>query len=240
MQQSHFKEESALEQERDLVQWAQQERRVLDERYALLEELGSGAQGTSYRAFDIEVGRIVNIKVYQFDESATWKEFELFEREAETLRTIEVQGVPRYFDSKLDLELMPPRAYIVQEHIDGETLEYYIKKKLRFSMQHMLEMAKALFRILADLHAYAPPVIHRDIKPSNLILSPDGRLWLIDFGLVAASRANKTSSTTAGTYGYMPPEQVMGKAYPASDIYAAAMCLVHLFNWTPPLGTTGR
>jgi hypothetical protein len=80
-----------------------------------------------------------------------------------------------------------------------------------------------------------PPVIHRDIKPANIIIGPDGTVSLVDFGAVQAELLSETGgSTIVGTAGYVAPEQLMGKASPASDIYSLGVTIVHVMTHTPP------
>jgi serine/threonine protein kinase len=86
------------------------------------------------------------------------------------------------------------------------------------------------------LHARVPPVLHRDIKPANVILRPDGAPVLVDFGAVRTvfRAAAEGGSTVVGTFGYMPFEQYMGQASPASDLYALGATLLHVITGRGP------
>ena len=94
----------------------------------------------------------------------------------------------------------------------------------------------ALLTTLAYLHGLSPPVIHRDIKPANVMLRLDGRPVLVDFGAVGdwTTRVGHGSLTVAGTVGYMAPEQAMGAAGPASDLFALGATMVHALTHCHP------
>lgn len=127
-----------------------------------------------------------------------------------------------------------PAAYIVQEYIDGRSLDAMLRGGYRFSINQVFDIAKKLIAILEALHHHDPVVIHRDIKPSNILMKPnsDGsfEVYLIDFGAVANPKVQGGGSTIAGTYGYMPPEQLTGNPSPASDIYALGATLVRILS----------
>jgi serine/threonine protein kinase len=91
-----------------------------------------------------------------------------------------------------------------------------------------------LLTLLIWLHDRMPPLVHRDIKPSNLILTPDQQLYLIDFGSVLQHLKPQGGSTVAGTFGYMAPEQLSGRALPASDLYGVGASLIHLLSGKAP------
>jgi serine/threonine protein kinase len=93
-----------------------------------------------------------------------------------------------------------------------------------------------LLGVLDYLHTRAPPILHRDIKPANVIVRPDGSPVLVDFGAVRSvfKAPGESGSTVVGTYGYMPYEQYMGQASPASDLYALGATFLHLVTGRPP------
>src|SRR6185503_314055 len=93
-----------------------------------------------------------------------------------------------------------------------------------------------LLGVLDYLHSRVPPVLHRDIKPANLIVRPDGSIARVDFGAVrnVFRSPDEDGSTVVGTHGYMPYEQYMGQASPASDLYALGATLLHLITGRGP------
>ena len=210
----------------------------LREKYRFLNEIGHGAQGKIYRALRLSDETVVVIKQLNINSIKTWKEYELFHRESEVLKTLNIPGVARFFDAIECLEDDPPCSYIVQEYIEGASLQTMINASHRFKVDDVYDILIQTLHILYKLHNQVPPVIHRDIKPSNLMITTDeeGRLVVkvIDFGAVANPQIQGGGSTVAGTYGYMPPEQLTGKPVPQSDVYALAAVAVHLFTGKSP------
>jgi serine/threonine protein kinase len=128
----------------------------------------------------------------------------------------------------------------VQSYIDATSLQEWIKRGRTFSEDEVKQIAKALLNVLSYLHDHNPPVIHRDIKPSNILLKGDrsahqvGDLYLVDFGSVQTAVRETGTMTIVGTYGYMPPEQFSGRAFPASDLYSLGATLIYLVTGTHP------
>ncbi len=208
------------------------------DKYTLIRELGHGAQGYVYEAIRRSNNLKVAIKQLRIDSVQTWKSYDLFQRESEVLASLNVEGVAKLYESMTFLDIPHPAAYIVQEFIDGRSIDTMLKAGARLSHTRILEIGVKLIELLQNLHTHNPPVVHRDIKPSNVMLSAksDGSfdLYLIDFGAVANPQLQSGGSTVAGTYGYMAPEQLMGKPSPASDIYALAAMLASLLSGVEP------
>ena len=212
---------------------------LLRDRYQFLEKLGSGTQGNVYKAVRLSDNKIVAIKRLRIDSVNTWKEYDLFHREAEVLSKIHEHGVAEFYDAIESLKSNPPEAYIVQELIEGRSLQLMLKTGFRFTVSRIFKMALDMVGLLERLHAHNPPVIHRDIKPNNIIMKPmqnadDFEPYLIDFGAVANPTVQKGGSTVAGTYGYMPPEQLVGRPVPSSDIYSLGTTIVYMLTGVEP------
>ncbi|MBO4349792.1 MAG: serine/threonine protein kinase [Proteobacteria bacterium] len=210
----------------------------LAEKYSYLREIGHGAQGKIYQAKRLADGALVAIKQLNIDSVQNWKKYDLFRREATVLESLNIDGVAKFYEAIERSDDIPPRSYIVQEYIQGKTLADMIRAGHRFSLVRVYDILIQLLKILKQLHAHVPPVIHRDIKPSNILLKPlkedDFKVYLIDFGAVANPQVQGGGSTVAGTYGFMPPEQLMGKPSPASDIYSLAAVAVNLISGKSP------
>lgn len=168
----------------------------------------------------------------------------LFEREAEVLEQLG-RAHPQIPDLFAFFELTVPNSqtqkddkffYLVQEYIDGQTLEETLQQKGKFSEAEVLEVLKQTLKILEFVHENGS--IHRDIKPSNIILHPNGRLYLLDFGAVKYVTkvvANTQSSTGIYSPGFAPPEQMSGgQIFPSSDLYALAITSVMLLTGKHP------
>ena len=205
--------------------------------YQILGELGRGSQGHVLLGKRKSDDTKVAIKVLYIDSVKNWKDYELFHREADTLASLDIPGVARFYEAIERLEDNPPCSYLIQEYIEGNSLNDMLKAGHRFSFVDVYDIILQLLVILHDLHLHNPPVIHRDIKPSNILLKHTDNgymVHLIDFGAVANPQVQGGGSTVAGTYGYMPPEQLMGKPTPASDIYSLAAVAVYLLSGRSP------
>lgn len=212
---------------------------TLQSRYEIQRQLGKKAGRRTLLARDSLTQHPVIIKLLTFSSDFAWEDLKFFEREAETLKTLDHPAIPKYVDF-FELETGSKGYALVQSYVNGQSLEEYIKSGRIFTEKELKNIAKQLLEILIYLHAQYPPVIHRDIKPSNIILveDPSGlndRLYLVDFGSVQtlASKAGKTV-TVVGTYGYMPPEQFGGSATPASDLYSLGATIIALATGIHP------
>ncbi|MBQ1926004.1 MAG: protein kinase [Proteobacteria bacterium] len=210
----------------------------LNHSYRFIRQLGHGAQSNVFLAERRSDHEKVAIKQLRIDSIKTWKEYTLFHREAEVLATLDIPGVVKLYEARDCLDFEPPCSYIVQEYIEGPTLKQLLASGYRFSLAQIYDLVLQLTEILKKLHSHDPQVIHRDIKPSNIILKHwnDGafEVCLLDFGAVANPQVQSGGSTIAGTFGYMSPEQLIGRATPASDTYALAALMAYLLSGVDP------
>lgn len=202
-------------------------------RFRVVRKLGSGGQGQTFEAEDPELGSRVAIKALSMESVAEWKAVELFEREARVLSGIDHPNIPAYVDYVAEGDSF----FLVQELIDGVSLEDAVADGFHADTDEVRRIAKTLLRVLVYLHELHPPVIHRDIKPRNVLRSDDGRVTLVDFGAVRdAAQVDTYASTMVGTYGYMAPEQYHGEADERSDLYGLGATLVFLLTGEQPSG----
>jgi serine/threonine protein kinase len=211
----------------------------LTDRYIPQVCLGRKAGRQTWLATDRVTGNPVVVKKLSFGRDFLWDDLKLFEREAQTLKSINHPAIPTYLDF-FDLESKGDQGFaLVQSYIDARSLEEHVKSGRRFSEADLREIATQILEILDYLHHCQPPVIHRDIKPSNILLAESdngiGIVYLVDFGSVQSLAAREGSTITiVGTYGYMPPEQFGGRAYPTSDFYSLGATLIYLATGKHP------
>ncbi len=209
---------------------------IVQGRYRIDHILGQGGIGITYAAEDLQTGARVAIKALSFRRMNDWKVLELFEREAKVLAQLAHPAIPRYLDYfQVDCD-RDRNFYIVQQLVEGKSLAQAIADGWHGSEEDIKQIAKQVLEVLIYLHELKPPVIHRDIKPQNIILQPDRKIAIVDFGAVQDTYRNTQvgGSTVVGTYGYMPPEQFRGKAVPATDLYALGATILFLLTGRSP------
>jgi serine/threonine-protein kinase len=164
-----------------------------------------------------------------------------FRREAEILRSLEdIPIVPRVYD----LVEEGQTAHLVLEFIRGQDLLKLLEGSGNkpFGLDQVVEWGKAICDVLQHMHAQSPPVVHRDVKPDNIMLLDDRRsIKMIDFGtardLGRTTKEKMAAKTRVYTEGYAPPEQIVGKPEPRSDLFALAGTLYHLATGKAPEGS---
>ncbi|MGM3305938.1 serine/threonine protein kinase [Anabaena sp. WFMT] len=213
---------------------------ILGNRYEIQQQLGKKAGRRTLLARDLTTGELVIIKLLSFGSDFEWDDLKLFEREAETLKSLSHPCIPRYLDY---FEVNSPTYKgfaLIQTYIPASTLEQYLQTGRTFTEIEVKAIASSVLEILIYLHGLYPPVIHRDIKPSNILLGERsgnsvGQVYLVDFGSVQTVLAAEGSTrTVVGTYGYMPQEQFGGRTVPASDLYSLGATLIYLATGTQP------
>jgi Tol biopolymer transport system component/predicted Ser/Thr protein kinase len=206
--------------------------RQIDE-YRILSLLGEGGMGQVYRAKDLTLGREVAIKVLQRSAARDPEDLRRFEAEARLASVLNHPNIVTIYGVGEKDEL----AYIAMELVHGRTLRELLSGT-PLSMKVCLDLAAQLADALSFAHAGG--IIHRDLKPENIMVTPAGRLKVLDFGIakLQGPGENGTQSGTAvltedgkilGTVGYMSPEQAAGKrAVPASDQFSLGTILYEM------------
>jgi Protein kinase domain len=213
---------------------------ILSGRYQVQRQLGRQTGRRTFLALDLETQQQVVVKLLYLGQDFDWQDLKLFQREAETLKSLEYPAIPRCLDY-FEIDTPNDKGFgLVQSYIEGKTLEESLQAGRTFSEIEVKELARSLLQILAYLHQKEPPVIHRDIKPSNILLTNRsgnsvGQVYLVDFGSVQNLAAHEGGTiTVVGTYGYMPPEQFGGRTTPASDLYSLGATLIYLVTGLHP------
>jgi serine/threonine protein kinase len=215
-------------------------KQILHERYEVISELGRQTGRRTLLALDLQTQQQVVVKVLYLGQDFDWQDLKLFQREAETLKTLNHPQIPRYLDY-FEFETSDDKGFgLVQTYVAAKSLEQQLIAGRRFSESEIKELAISLLEILNYLHQQEPSIIHRDIKPSNILLTNRsgnsvGEVYLVDFGSVQNIAAQEGGTiTVVGTYGYMPPEQFGGRTKPASDLYSLGATLIYVMTGLHP------
>jgi serine/threonine protein kinase len=205
-------------------------------RYEIIRPLGAGGFARTLLARDRRDQRQVALKVLRPQTAPDWKAYELFEREGAVLRELRHHGVPAIYETFRATWEGTEAAFLAMEYVEGVSIAEMIAERRHVDREAVLDMFAELLGVLDYLHTRVPPVLHRDIKPANVIVRNGGAPVLVDFGAVrnVFRSPDETGSTVVGTYGYMPYEQYMGQASPASDLYALGATFLHLITGRPP------
>lgn len=198
-------------------------------RYTVRGTLGEGAQGVTLDAWDAQAGRAVAIKRFDVRGAKGWKDVELAEREARVLATLDHPNLPRYIEHFEE----GGGLFLVMEKVEGETLETILRRG-PLPEQEVWQFLACADHALTYLHGRSLPMVHRDIKPRNVVRRPDGKYVFVDFGAVSDRMRPKGGSTIVGTYGYMAPEQLQGRALPQTDVYAVGATAITALTATEP------
>jgi TonB family protein len=198
-------------------------------RYEVLAELGDGAMGRVYTAWDPSVSRVVAVKTIRAEYASGERAAEYrkrFAREVRAAGGLSHPAIVRIYDGGDD--------YVVMEYVEGQTLKALLRERGRLEPSQAL----ALLGPIAEAvdHAHAAGLVHRDIKPANIMVQPDGQPKLMDFGVVHVESSVMTATgQVLGSPSYMPPEQIMGdEATSAFDVYALAVVAYETLTGQPP------
>jgi serine/threonine protein kinase len=207
--------------------------RIFAGRYTIEAAVGSGGMGSVFRVRDRSDGAVRALKVLHAQATQSRSTLRRFEREAEVLRRIDHQAIPHIHDFGVTGEMM----YLVTDFIEGTSLRDLMRRNNRFSTAEVTRIGAAIADCLNAAHEHG--VIHRDIKPHNVMISPDGDIHLIDFGIARDKGVNASTITATGfipgTPRYMSPEQFDGRQVDGrTDIYSLGVVLFEMATGRPP------
>jgi serine/threonine protein kinase len=203
---------------------------VIAKRYGILSKIAAGGMGTTYLARDSRTDNKVVVKVLNLSEASDWEMLELFQNECDVLKTLDHPLIPDYVEHLKLTEKNQETHILVQEYIEGRNLKDLVKEGRVFTERECVNILRSMLGTLSYIHNLKPALVHRDINPKNIIMDNQGRVFLVDFGTAGLMAEN----TFAGTIGYIPPEQMYGKAVPASDIYALGLTIIYLLTGVQP------
>jgi tRNA A-37 threonylcarbamoyl transferase component Bud32 len=198
---------------------------LLDGRFRLEEQIGSGGMSRVYRALDEKLERWVAIKVLHSTVSADPDQLERFRREARTVARLSHPHVTHVIDAGED----DGTPYIVLEYVEGETLKDCIRRSGRLPVSEAVAYAIEIGRALGAAHAAG--IVHRDVKPQNVLIDLEGRAKVTDFGIARSLELEGLTQPgrVLGTTDYVSPEQALGhRVTEASDLYSLGICLYEM------------
>lgn len=214
---------------------------LLNKRYRILKLVGTGGMGAVYKAEDTRFGdRLVAVKEMR-QSSLSPQELEVateqFKIEANMLARLQHPSLPRIYEHFL----AGNRWYLVMDFIDGETLDERLRRTpgRKLPPPEVVEIGIQLCKVLDYLHKLQPPVIFRDLKPSNVMLTREGHLYLIDFGIARIFKPGQAKDTKAyGSIGYSAPEQFdREQTTDQADIYSLGITLHEMLSGNIPMRT---
>ncbi len=210
---------------------------ILKQRYRLLNQVGSGGFSAVYKAEDLKTKKLVAVKAVSLRGLSPQEKIEAtdaYNREVGLLGTLQQRNLPHIYDQFTE----PECWYLIMDFIEGITLEKRLEQidHEQLSLDMALDIGLILCDVLEYLHHQSPPIIFRDLKPGNIMLTLDGHLYLIDFGIARRFKPGQAKDTIPfGSPGYAAPEQY-GKAQttPQADIYSLGAILHQLLSGNDP------
>src|SRR5215467_14544456 len=212
----------------------------LNRRYRIIKQVGKGGFGAVYMAADLPFGnRVVAIKEMSqsgLSQQDLTEATNAFTREAMMLASLSHPNLPHIYEQFTE----SGRWYLVMDFIEGETLEEYTGRANGgyLPLNEVLDIGIQLCTVLDYLHTRFPPIIFRDLKPANVMRTPDGHLFLIDFGIARHFKPGQAADTIAlGSPGYAAREQyskMQIQTTPRSDIYSLGATLHQLLSGDDP------
>ena len=205
--------------------------------YDLVRQIGAGSMGIVFEAEDTRLQRRVAIKVLQPSATHAEQRKLRFRREVEAIAKLSHPNIVPIYDvgEAADLD------YFVMGYVEGPTLSEVLEKEGRLETNRAFRIVEQVVSALAEAHRHS--IVHRDVKPANLILQPNGKVILTDFGLARAEGAETMTETGAivGTPMYMAPEQIVGDKHQVdgrSDLYGVGATLYHMLTGSMPFEGT--
>ncbi|MCQ4081715.1 Stk1 family PASTA domain-containing Ser/Thr kinase [Streptomyces sp. RB6PN25] len=220
-----------------LEQVAERGRRIVGGRYAVREELGRGGMAEVHLADDLRLDRTVAVKTLRPELAGDPTYRARFLREAQSVASLNHPGIVAVYDTGEDGEPGFGLPYIVMEYVEGRTLLDLVRSGPRPTPRQALELTAGVLDALG--HAHRSGIVHRDIKPANVMVTADGTVKVMDFGIarpLGVSGATLTqTSMVIGTAEYLSPEQARGQTVDArSDLYSTGCLLYELLTGGSP------
>ncbi len=205
---------------------------VIRGQYEIVRQIGAGGMGMVYEGTDRSLGRRVAIKKMRDELRINPRERERFVIEAKTVASLHHPNIVDIYAIAEDGD----DVYLVFEFVDGKTIHDLVQSQGRLNRSDAVRVTAAMGEALTYAHAHG--VIHRDMKPSNVMLTGDGRIKVMDFGIARMAKDALTrysmTNTVVGTPPYMAPEQEQGVVRKESDVYSLAICSYEMLTGKLP------
>lgn len=201
---------------------------IIGGKYKILDTIGKGGMSTVYKVINLNFNKVWAIKQVRLNRDTPID----FLAEPKILKDLDHPALPRIVDIIYEEDFL----YIVLDFIDGTSLDTFLDQSISIPETKIITWAKDLCDVLNYLHTQEQPIIYRDMKPSNIMLTKDGRIKLIDFGIARQYKENSSADTVViGTRGYAAPEQYGNHQTDArTDIYSLGVTLYHLATGKGP------
>jgi serine/threonine-protein kinase len=212
-------------------------KKVLGERYELGAMIGTGGMADVYLAQDVRLNRQVAIKILRSDLARDPSFVTRFNKEALSVAALNHPGIVSVYDSGKEDSPSGAMPYIVMEFVEGKTLREIVNKGERFALNRAVEITEGI--LIALQYSHKNGIIHRDIKPGNIMITDNGDVKVMDFGIARALADTGATMTSTwniiGTAQYLSPEQATGtQADARSDLYSVGCLLYELLAGRPP------
>lgn len=209
---------------------------IINDKYELMKQIGQGGTTNVYLAFDKRLNKPWVVKFLREDLPNFEQNKISLLKEVEMLKQLTHPAIPKIID------VIETNNYfaIVMDYIEGETLDLIVNNYGKQGVMQIVDWSLQLCDVLGYLHSLNPPHIYRDMKPANIILKPDGKISIIDFGIMRTYKSHQKADTVClGTAGFAAPEQ-FGTAQTdcRSDIYALGMTMYNLYSGIRPNGNS--
>ena len=201
----------------------------IDDRYEIVGKIGAGGMSDVYKAKDHTLGRFVAIKVLKQEFSEDVNFVTKFRTEAQSAAGLEHPNIVNIYD----VGSQEGMYYIIMEYVEGITLKTYIEKKGQLTFKEAISIAIQVGRGIEAAHK--KNIIHRDIKPQNIMISTEGKVKVMDFGIARAATSNTINSDVMGSVHYSSPEQARnGFVDGRSDIYSLGIVMYEMVTGRVP------
>ena len=212
-------------------------KKMLGERYELGAMIGTGGMADVYLAQDVRLNRQVAIKILRSDLARDPSFVTRFNKEALSVAALNHPGIVSVYDSGKEDSPSGAMPYIVMEYVEGKTLREIVNKGERFALNRAVEITEGI--LIALQYSHKNGIIHRDIKPGNIMITDNGDVKVMDFGIARALADTGATMTSTwniiGTAQYLSPEQATGtQADARSDLYSVGCLLYELLAGRPP------